>query len=39
MYGSCAEIEAHNCFERYNECVHVIVVDKKGRATISNFSC
>lgn len=37
MYGSCAEIEAHKCFESYDEELHVIVVDEKGRATMSNY--
>ncbi|XP_011867302.1 PREDICTED: uncharacterized protein LOC105561690 isoform X2 [Vollenhovia emeryi] len=35
MHGSCAEIVAHNCFESYDENIHILVVDEKGRATMS----
>ncbi|XP_071632779.1 uncharacterized protein [Temnothorax longispinosus] len=34
MYGSCAEIQAHKCFKSYDESIHVLVVDEKGRATM-----
>lgn len=39
MFGSCEDIVSHDCFKNYNECIHVLVVDEKGRATMSNFIC
>ncbi|XP_018357450.1 PREDICTED: uncharacterized protein LOC108757508 [Trachymyrmex cornetzi] len=34
MFGSCAEIQAHQCFKNYDENIHVLSIDKTGRATI-----
>ncbi|XP_036146701.1 uncharacterized protein LOC118646898 isoform X4 [Monomorium pharaonis] len=34
MFGSCAGIIGHDCFKSYDEDIHFIVVDEKGRATM-----
>ncbi|XP_018315712.1 uncharacterized protein [Mycetomoellerius zeteki] len=34
MFESCTEIQAHQCFQNYDENIHVLSIDKTGRATI-----
>lgn len=38
IFGSCGDIVSHDCFKNYDECIHVLVVDEKGRASESNES-
>jgi len=37
VFGSCTEFKAHQCFQNYDENIHVIFIDKTGRAILSIF--